>query len=210
MPDWSSYMLFSKLNEMKRINIFSHKWHFIKMLSVSAFLVAVMAQCEIQPNFTYEPGNPGGKLNVNAWEYIQQNDSLSMMKDAILATGLQDFYSGTSDSTFIVPRNSAWRAYLKSNSYASMADIPDSVLTSVVKYHIVKAKVIFNDPALMQSDNPIAYDTENGQVMYLSHNSNFQGLINEGTKKSWTIITSNLEPTNGVIHITKDVVYLSE
>jgi len=69
--------------------------------------------------------------------------------------------------------------------------------------------VIFTDPALLQSNNPIAYTTESGSVMYLSHNTSYQGVINQGTKKSWTIITSNLEPTNGVIHITKDIVYLS-
>lgn len=52
-------------------------------------------------------------------------------------------------------------------------------------------------------------ETVNGQVMYLSHNTSYQGVINQGTKKSWTIITSNLQPSNGVIHVTDAIVYLS-
>lgn len=45
--------------------------------------------------------------------------------------------------------------------------------------------------------------------MYLSHNSSFIGLINEGTNVQWQIRTSNLEPTNGVIHIVNSIVYYS-
>lgn len=90
-----------------------------------------------------------------------------------------------------------------------MASIPVPGLQSVLKYHIVNAKVNFSDPALLTSNNPVPYPTESGEIMYLSHNTNYQGLINQGTKKSWTIITSNLEPTNGIIHVTADVVFLS-
>jgi uncharacterized surface protein with fasciclin (FAS1) repeats len=172
-------------------------------------LPLLMTQCEIQEDFEYVPGNTGGELNMTAWAYIQQNDSLSLIEEAIIATGLQSFYSDSADRTFIVPRNSAFRSYMKTNKYTNIAAIPVATLGNVLKYHIVKSRVIFSDLALLQSNNPIAYDTESGQVMYLSHNTSFQGIINYGTKKSWTIITSNLEPTNGVIHVTADVVYLS-
>jgi uncharacterized surface protein with fasciclin (FAS1) repeats len=146
---------------------------------------------------------------MTALEFIQKTDSTSLMEEAITRTGLQNLYSGTEIRTYIIPRNSAFRAYLKTNKYASVSAIPVATLENVLKYHVVKAKVIFSDPDLLLSDNPKAYITENGQVMYLSHNTSFQGIINQGTKKSWTIITSNIEPTNGVIHVTADVVFLS-
>lgn len=180
-----------------------------RMLAFSAFLAVLFAGCEIQENYDYEYFNPGGKLSVKAWQFIQQTDSLSLMEQAITAAGMENYYSGTTEYTFIVPRNSAFRTYLKSNKYAGIAAIPTATLQNVLKYHLVKDRVIFTDPELLTSNNPVAYPTENGQVMYLSHNTNYQGLINQGTKKSWTIITSNIEPTNGVIHVTADVVYLS-
>ncbi|HBL75770.1 MAG: hypothetical protein A2W90_04520 [Bacteroidetes bacterium GWF2_42_66] len=193
---------------MEKIKILSEKRHIIKMLTASFALILLFTQCEIQKDYEYEYNNPGGKLTVNAWEYIQQTDSLSLLEAAITATSLQSLYTGTTDKTFIAPRNSAFRTYMKTNKYTSISAIPVATLQSVIKYHIVKARVIFSDPEML-ANNPIAYETESGQVMYLSRNTSYQGLINYGTKKSWTIITSNLEPTNGVLHVTADVVYLS-
>jgi uncharacterized surface protein with fasciclin (FAS1) repeats len=182
--------------------------HLLNLLILGSFLL-VLTGCEIQEDYIYIYGNPGGKVNKTAWEYIQTNDSLSLMEEAIINTGLQNLYSGTEVRTYIVPRNSAFRTYLKTNKYATVSAIPVSMLSDILKYHVVKTKVIFTDPVLLPSDNPISYPTENGQVMFISHNTNYQGLINQGTKKSWTIITSNIEPTNGVIHVTADIVFLS-
>lgn len=195
---------------MKNIFIFHGKWASCKILIASIFLISIITQCEIQESFDYEYNNPGGKIDLTSWEYIQQTDSLSLMEEAITIAGLQDYYSGSTEYTFIVPRNSAFRDYMKTNSYTNISTIPVATLQNILKYHIVKARIIFSDPTLLTKNNPIAYDTENGQIMYLSHDSNFLGLINEGTKISWTIITSNIEPVNGVIHVTKDIVYLSE
>ena len=195
---------------MKKITRYTVRKLHISICLLSVLLLLFLTQCEIQESFEYEYNNPGGKLDMTAWQFIQQTDSLSLMEEAITTSGLQNYYAGTTEYTFIVPRNSAFRAYMKTNAYSSISAIPVATLQNVLKYHIVKAKVNFADPALLESNNPIAYETENGQVMYLSHNTSYQGIINYGTKKSWTIITSNLEPTNGVIHVTADVVYLSQ
>jgi uncharacterized surface protein with fasciclin (FAS1) repeats len=194
---------------MKTNKIIFRKLHPVKMLLVPLALAMMFASCEIQEDYEYVYGNPGGKVDMTAWEFIQATDSLSLMEEAISATGLASLYSGTTVRTFIAPRNSAFRAYMKTNSYANIAAIPVATLEGILKYHIVNARVIFTDPDLLLSNNPISYPTESGSIMYLSHNTNYQGLINQGTKKSWTIITSNIEPTNGVIHVTADIVYLS-
>ncbi len=181
------------------------------VLLASLPLLLLMVRCEIQPDFEYESSNQGGELGMTAWEYIQQSDSLSLMEEAVNAAGLSGLYSSSEAKTFIIPRNSAFRDYFKTNSISGVSEIPVADLQDMLKYHIVKAAVNFQNVELFDvtNDSPNAYDTENGEIMYLSHNSNYQVVINYGTNKSWTVITSNLEPTNGVIHITKDVVYLS-
>ena len=194
---------------METLKLYTNKLNHFKLLLITVSALLAFAGCEIQKDYEYEYSNPGGKINQTAWEYIQANDSLSLLEVAILRAGVQNLYSGTEMRTFIAPRNSAFRAYLKTNKYASVSAIPVATLDNILKYHVVKTKVIFSDPALFQSDNPISYTTENGQIMYLSHNTNYQGVINQGTKKTWTIITSNIEPTNGVIHVTADIVFLS-
>ncbi len=163
--------------------------------------------CEIQENFKYEPSGVDGKLDMTAWEFIQTNSDFEQLRTAITRTGLQSLYQDA-ERTFIVPNNKAFSAYLQSGGYSSIDDIPVPILRNMLRYHIVKDHVIFTDPNITR-DRPIAYETENGQTMYLSRNNNYVGLINQGTSRQWEIRTSNLEPTNGVMHAVDFIVYFS-
>lgn len=178
------------------------------LLSCCTILVLV-SSCEIQEDFKYQPSNVDGKLDINAWDYIQQSDSLSFLQQAITYAEVQSLFNGSEAKTYILPNNAAFRTYLRENQYSTIEDIPLPILRNILRYHTVKDRVIFTDPTLAPSNRPVAYETENGQVMYLSHNSSFIGLINEGTNVQWQIRTSNLEPTNGVIHVVNSVVYYS-
>lgn len=188
------------------------RFNAIKLLS-GVFVLAstlLIIGCEIQEDFTYQYDGSTADLEMNAWQFIQQQDSLSLMEEAVSMVGIEELFATSETKTFILPQNVGFRKYLANNGYTSLQDVPLDILEDDLKYHIVDAEVNFQDPDLMEANNPIGYNTSNGEIMYLSHNSNFQGLINEGTQKQWSIITSNLEPTNGVIHITQDVVYLLE
>lgn len=185
--------------------IFKHRlWGFLMVAWVT-----ILVSCQKQPNYKYEYDNPGGKLEVTAMNFIQSTDSLSILSEAINIAGLQDFYQGSDEHTFIAPTNSAFRTYLSVNKYATIADVPIPILRNILLYHIVKDKALFSNNTFNQRDNPIGFETENGQSMFLSRNNNYQGIINQGTNKSWTIIISNLEPTNGALHIVTDLVYYS-
>ncbi len=165
--------------------------------------------CEIQEDFQYQKVDTSGQVGVSAWEYIQSHDSLNLLEEAIRITDLQSFYNQEMDRTFIAPTNMAFKTYLDDNSYETLDQIPKPILRNILRYHIVNAVVNFNNPELMASNLPIPYQTVNGQVIYLSHDSNFAGLINQGTNRQWTITTSNIEPTNGVIHVVNSIVYFS-
>ena len=185
----------------------------IKKTIGTGILIAVAIfgfhSCEVQENFQYQKSNSSEPLGVSAWEYIQSHDSLNLFEEAIRIAELQSFYDEGIERTFIAPTNAAFKTYLQENSYISLNEIPLPILRNMLRYHIVNAVVNFNDPDLMRNNNPIGYETVNGQVIYLSHNNNFDGLINQGTNKQWTITTSNLEPTNGVIHVVSSIVYFS-
>lgn len=180
----------------------------IYFLLIGVF-ISLVYSCEIQENAEYQESGSTAKLGVSAWDYIQSSDSLVLLEAAIVRVGLEQFYSGMETKTFIAPTNSAFKEYLEANSYASLEEVPVPILRNTLKYHIIRDVVLFTDPELAESNNPIAYDTENGQIMFLSHNTNYQGQINEGTSKQWTIVTSNLEPTNGAIHVVSSIVYFS-
>lgn len=194
---------------MKDYKIHSIHRRLLIMLMIPIFALLPFSSCEIQEDFEYVPSHTTGKINMTAWEFIRQTESLSLMEEAITAAGMQDYYSGSAEYTFIVPSDDAFSSYLKTNNYTGLSDIPVPILRNILLYHIVKAEVLFSDPALNRSNDPITYETANGQPMYLSRNNNYQGIINQGSNKSWVITTSNLEPTNGVIHISPAIVYFS-
>lgn len=196
------------MSEMKKINII-HKMR--GNLIVMAIVALSLGSC-IQGSFDYESSTTSetGKFKGTALDFVNTAkavDSLSLIKEAITITGLQNLFSQTGPRTFIIPRNVGIRAYLKTNGYASLAAMPLATLTEVVKYHIVKATYYTQDVQFMANDKPIQYQTEGINPLFLSHNSGFQVLVNQGTKKSFTIWVSNIRPTNGIIHISSDVVY---
>ncbi|MEJ5089384.1 fasciclin domain-containing protein [Sphingobacterium faecium] len=166
--------------------------------------------CEVQDSFEYDYAEDNSKLNMSAWAYIQKNDSLSYLEEAILQCKDESLYERTEKATFILPTNRAFKVYLEENNYDTIGTVPISVLKDILRYHIVKAEVNFNNPALAPKNKPIAYKTENGQIMYLSHTGTYVGLINEGTNKQWQIRTSNLVPDNGIIHIVDHIVFYSD
>lgn len=178
-----------------------------RILAACVTMVLLMTGCEIQENFKYQPSGIDGKLGISTWEFIQTNGDFEQLRAAIIRTGLQSLYQ-EEERTFIVPNNTAFNAYLQSSGYSSIDDIPLPILRNMLRYHVVKDHVIFTDPDITR-DRPIAYETENGQIMYLSRNNNYVGLINQGTARQWEIRTSNLEPTNGVIHVVNFIVYFS-
>jgi len=178
-----------------------------RFIAACAILLLLVTSCEIQDSFQYEPSGVTGKLGVTAWEFIQKNPDFDQLKKAIIRTGLQDLYQNE-QRTFIVPNNTAFSAYLQSSGYAAIEDIPIPILRNMLRYHVVKDRVIFTDPSITR-DRPLPYETENGQTMFLSRNNNYVGMINQGTSRQWEIRTSNLEPTNGVIHVVNFIVYFS-
>ncbi|MCH7402004.1 DNRLRE domain-containing protein [Belliella kenyensis] len=171
--------------------------------------IGMFFSCVIQENFDYEKSGVTGSLGVSALEFFRTNDSFSMLREAIELTGLEDIYGGQDIRTFIAPTNQAFSNYLQSNGYSSLSQVPAPILRNVLRYHIVRARVIFTDPELFESNRPLPYETESGQTMFLSHNANFIGLINQSTSRQWEIATSNLEPTNGVIHVVNAIVFFS-
>ncbi|MBD1421700.1 CBM96 family carbohydrate-binding protein [Sphingobacterium chuzhouense] len=178
-----------------------------RFLTACITITLLMTSCEIQENFKYEPSGVDGILGVTAWSFIQANDDFDQLERAIIRTGLQNLYQ-EEERTFIIPNNKAFSTYLESSSYSTIEDIPLPILRNMLRYHIVKDRVIFTDPTIGR-DQPLPYETENGQTMFLSRNNNYVGLINQGTTRQWEIRTSNLEPTNGVIHAVDFIVYFS-
>lgn len=164
----------------------------------------------IQKDFDYQPSDTNqGILDVSAWGFVNEHSSFQTLKEAIERADLVDLFDQEGDRTFILPNDKAFRDFFPFNGYRNVQEIPEPVLKNLLRYFVVEDRVIFTDPELFESNNPLPYETANGQIMYLSHQTSFIGIVNEGTAKSFEIYTSNIQPTNGVIHVVGSVVYYS-
>lgn len=194
---------------MKLISVKNVLYRKVNLAVFLGVLIMTVSSCERQKDFKYVEANTSGKTGGTAWEFIQGHESFSVLKEAIERAQLKDRYSREAPATFILPTNGAFKSYLSSNNYSSILEIPIPILRNVLLYHIIDKKILTADTSLVKGDIPKSFETENGQQMYLSHNNNYQLVINATTSKSWVIEVSNIEPVNGAIHVSPSVVYYS-
>ncbi|MBC7000713.1 DNRLRE domain-containing protein [Cytophaga sp. FL35] len=187
-------------------NLFIHQK---LILPIFALLIGLQYGCEIQENFEYQEAGVEAQLGISAWDYIRNSDSLVILESAIVRAELQSLFNDSKARTYIAPTNMAFSEYFEANGYTGIEEVPLPILRNLLKYHIVDEKVVFTDPDLFEGNKPLAYTTQNGQIMYLSHDSNFIGLVNQGTGKQWSITSSNLEALDDAIHVVGSLVYFS-
>lgn len=114
---------------------------------------------------------------------------------------LVDFVSVLSDDgpfTVFAPNNAAFQALLDSNDdWASLDDIPSETLVAVLQYHVVQANV--------QSDEL----TDGQSVSALSGSFDIDlsdgAKINTSSGQTVSIIATDVQGTNGVVHVVESV-----
>ena len=129
----------------------------------------------------------------NIVEIAQGNDSFSTLVDAVVAAGLVDALSGDGPLTVFAPTNDAF-AKLDTALVEALFANP-SKLGEILTYHVVPAKV-------METDIVIGADvsTLNGATFQVTLNG--EGGPQIGSSQ---IIDTDIEATNGVIHVIDEV-----
>ena len=74
-------------------------------------------------------------LKGNAWEVLEAKGNFKLFLAAVERTDFKDLVQGKGVITVVAPTDEAFQAYLNAHNYATVADIPDSVITKLVGYH---------------------------------------------------------------------------
>lgn len=135
-------------------------------------------------------------------ETAQANSDFSILVQALTRSDLSTNYAtvlnGTGPYTVFAPTNAAFQSLLTELNVASLNDIPAATLEEVLKYHVVSGKVLSNQ-------------LSNGQEVTTLQGSKFTiGLtggakITDGQARTTNITTTDLECSNGVIHVVDRV-----
>ena len=149
-----------------------------------------------QTSFDYEPSpnRPSGKINANMVDYLKSRpDAFSLLSQAIERAGL----AGTLNAgtyTLFAPDDVAFRAFLGSKK---VEDIAVESLRNTLLLHVLDQKVLSSDLTLDIVPYPSLLK---GRSVNLNRNETFT-ITASGNR----VYVSNLEPTNGAIHVIPSV-----
>ena len=169
------------------------KIFFLGLLFMSSLLVVSCTEDE-EPTPTPEP-EP-----MDIVETAMATDDLSILVDALEQAGLVATLQSDGPFTVFAPTNDAFQALLDSNDdWNSLADIDNATLTSVLLFHVLGGEVRAADlgnfytttASLGPNDEPIFLQVD----------------VTDGVKFNGSAepITTDIETTNGVVHIINEV-----
>lgn len=182
-----------------------------------------LAGLEFQKDEKYAYHVLDPKVNMTAWEYINQprQDTLfNMTVRGIKYAGLEEEYKKPG-RTFIIP---TWTTFLRKNSNGTLnsgayfaykqvngqnatswKDYPVDEVRKFFQYHIIEGVYSYDN---LTPDNTIATtlleEPENTIQLLVMNDRNSKIQVNNfpNTKRTSSIRTSNIQVTNGVVHVT--------
>lgn len=168
------------------------KTSLIRMYATAGLIsiVALLGACD--PTFEYEPsGRPNGKLDVDALTFIQTNENFTALRAAVAKAGLNEALSGSGPLTLFAPNDEAFAQFLGEQT---LDDFTAEALRDLLQYHVLGQKILSPDGLTVSNEN---FDTLlPGNQVQLRIDDNNRVYANDNRVR-----TSNLEPTNGVIHV---------
>lgn len=133
-------------------------------------------------------------------ETAQNTDDLSILVDALIQTDLVGTLEGSGPFTVFAPTNEAFQNLLNTNpDWNSLSDIDNDLLTTVLLFHVLGAEVASTD--LTDSYVTTAATGPNEEQLTLQIDVTGGVLFNGSTAP----VTTDVEATNGVIHIVDEV-----
>ncbi len=197
----------------------------IKTIATLFAVMAVLASCSkfrMQTDYHYESAPLDPHVGINAWQYMQSREDLSEMVEAVQFAGMEDYYTQKSRTiTYLFLNNTAILAFRNNHAQVDKISYCDKdEVTRLLLYHMIVGEYHSLDQKLpvqpiyvktlldgewglmtlkvnKSSSNSIGYPIANGNIVANEKGSNFN------SRRS-SSVTTNIMPTNGVIHIMND------
>jgi transforming growth factor-beta-induced protein len=137
----------------------------------------------------------------NIVELAVSNPEFSILAEAVLAAGLADTLSSPGPFTVFAPTNDAFAKLLGELGVSKEALLANkSLLTSVLTYHVLGARVLANDI----KDNSMPH-TVQGQTFRLDTDGGKVVITDANGRKS-NVVATDVQASNGVIHVIDKVI----
>lgn len=201
----------------------------IKNIFLLSLMTLMIGCLDIQDSYDYEPSNANPYLEMTTWEFIvQRQDTFSILKSAIeyvdtAYPGFKNLYTQTDKKyTYLLLNDAGFTAtggVFKNSGVTSVQAMNPEKLRDILLYHIVEGAYHslntegslnfepINVITLLKSQNAVmtmCISNANSRTDY----SRLKINQNLGSSTVVTAATSNLMPTNGVIHVfSQQIIY---
>lgn len=187
----------------------------ILYLAFLAVVATVLSSCELfglsyAYSYKQEHGANFGKLDCDAFEWIEgrKGNDMTLQYQAILRADMESYYHD-SVYTFFVMKNETWDTWLQAYHYSSINQVPVWRIREYLMRSIIPGKYLSTDisvPIFVQTlDSTMTmrlYKTIVAPTSSQNLNSLRAGWTNPNGKINQVgTVTSNLEPTNGALHV---------
>lgn len=142
-------------------------------------------------------------------EIASANANLSILVQALDRAGLVSTFDSPGDFTVFAPTNDKFEAFLDANGFADINAVPLPLLTEVLKNHVVSGSFYSDDLATgyVKTLAKGSASSTNTLSMYIEVGSTVK--LNGGaTNGGATVVTADIEASNGVIHVVDNVIGL--
>lgn len=140
--------------------------------------------------------------DLNAVEFLENNDDYSMLATALVRANLVDALDDPGEQTIFAPDNAAFNSFLSTNGYSTVEEIPENILADVLLYHVLPSQFLSADLTnnYFSTQSPSGYNGAN-LSMYINIDNGF--FINDQAEILPDAV--DMEVSNGVIHGVDEV-----
>jgi len=166
-------------------------------LFISAILLFVSCSDDDDNN------NPPVVVPETITQIASVTSNLSSLYAALKITGLDATLNADGEFTVFAPTNDAFSTFLSANNFASLNEVPVDVLETVLLNHVIGSEL----PSTALSTGYVStLSTQTDSDLNLSMFVDLSnGVVLNGVS---TVVTADVEATNGVIHIVNEVIGL--
>ena len=147
------------------------------------------------------------KLNMTAYKFIEsrKNNDMSMLYEAINRVGYRDSFE-VQNRTYIVMNDVGFTSYISNTRYAGIKYMSNATIIKLLNQYIVLGKYyslsLTTNATQLQTDDPGTKISLSLFSTTIDVANKYQVLANfVGSTKVVSVVTCNLQPTNGIIHV---------
>jgi len=178
-------------------------------LTTVGFTSCNLIGLDLQQDYDYISTPTKLTMDITAYEFIEsrKNIDMSLLYEAINRVQYKDTFE-TKNRTYIILNDIAFSNHLTYQKYAGLKYMPNSEIKKLLNKHIIKG--LYHSLSL--TTTPIRVETMDTTIFIsiclesatIDSQNKYQVLVKKWgtTGNGQRIVTSNLQPTNGIMHVT--------